>query len=441
MRSIAFAIHTISSAVEIVRGSSIMKVMSCRRMERNSVSMAMSSRMVPAAWAASRRAKASSAWRSIDTAMSAACRMLAKRCGSILPRSWICLDMRAIFSASSPMRSRSVTVLLIAMMRRRSLAAGWRLAMMWLQSLSILTSKALTLGSFAMTCSIRSALPFENASMAPRICSSSTEPAGDVVLSLLFLRLDEDLVGDTKLHQLAQIHIGSVVRNARRLLHVVGDDHDGVVVLQLVHQLLDATRRDRVERRGRLVQEQHLGFDRDAARDAQALLLAAREARAALLELALHLVPQRRLAQRPFDALVHLARRKAFVQAHAERDVVVDRHGERRRFLKHHADFGAQPVQVLPRREDVLAVEEDLAFGFLLRIKRVHAVKGAQQRGFAAARGADERGDLAFRDIEIEVLQGLESAVEEVQVLDPDLLDRGLLGRLQDCGVHDCAHQ
>jgi hypothetical protein len=40
------------------------------------------------------------------------------------PCSWIALAMRAIFSASSPMRSRSVTILLIPMIRRRSLAAG-----------------------------------------------------------------------------------------------------------------------------------------------------------------------------------------------------------------------------------------------------------------------------------------------------------------------------
>ena len=48
---------------------------------------------------------------------------------------WICGAMRAIFVASSPMRSRSVMVLLTAMIRRRSVAAGWRLAMIWLQAL------------------------------------------------------------------------------------------------------------------------------------------------------------------------------------------------------------------------------------------------------------------------------------------------------------------
>src|SRR5882762_5769362 len=113
MRSIAFAIQTISSAVEIVRGSSIMNVMSWRRIERNSVSIATSCRMMLAASAASRRAKASSAWRSIDKAMSAAWRTVAKRCRSACPRSWICLDMRAIF-----VRNHLVDQVLIAVRER-----------------------------------------------------------------------------------------------------------------------------------------------------------------------------------------------------------------------------------------------------------------------------------------------------------------------------------
>ena len=71
--------------------------------------------------------------------MSATCVMPANGADAAAAlRREICLAMRAIFSASSPMRSRSVTVLLIAMISRRSPAAGWRLAMMWLQSLSML---------------------------------------------------------------------------------------------------------------------------------------------------------------------------------------------------------------------------------------------------------------------------------------------------------------
>src|SRR6267142_1330541 len=140
----------------------------------------------------------------------------------------------------------------------------------------------------------------------PMLRSYSAEPAGDVILRLLLFRLDEDLVGHAELHHFSEIHVRRIVRDARGLLHVVRDDYNRIVVLQLVHEFLDAARGDRIERRGRLVQEQHLRLDRDTTRDAQPLLLAARKARAALLQLALHFLPQRRLSQGPFHALVHV---------------------------------------------------------------------------------------------------------------------------------------
>ena len=98
-------------------------------------------------------------------------------------------------------------------------------------------------------------------------------------------------------------HVG----DAGGLLHVVRDDHDRVVALELVHQVLDPRRRDRVERRRRLVHQDHVRLDREAARDAEALLLAAGEAERRLLQPVLDLVPERRPAQRPLDALVEVA--------------------------------------------------------------------------------------------------------------------------------------
>ena len=66
---------------------------------------------------------------------------------------------------------------------------------------------------------------------------------------------------------------GGHVRDPRRLLHVVRDDHDRVLLLQLVHQVLDPGGRDQVEGRRRLVHENHLWLDRETAGDAQPLLL------------------------------------------------------------------------------------------------------------------------------------------------------------------------
>ena len=72
-------------------------------------------------------------------------------------------------------------------------------------------------------------------------------------------------------------------------------------------------------------------------------------------------------------------------------------------------------------RQNVLAVEQDLSFGALLGIDGVDSVEDAQQSRLAAARRADERGDLILRDLEIDALERLERTVEEVQVARPSI--------------------
>ena len=63
-----------------------------------------------------------------------------------------------------------------------------------------------------------------------------------------------------------------------------------------------------IERARRLVEQQHFGLVRERARDAQPLLLSARETERALAQTILHLVPQRGAAQRRFDDRVEVAR-------------------------------------------------------------------------------------------------------------------------------------
>ena len=75
------------------------------------------------------------------------------------------------------------------------------------------------------------------------------------------------------------------------------------VCLQLVHQRLDGERGDRVERRTRLVHQQHVGLDGDRPGDAQPLLLSTGQARTGLVEAILHLVPQVGAAQRLLDQI------------------------------------------------------------------------------------------------------------------------------------------
>jgi hypothetical protein len=85
----------------------------------------------------------------------------------------------------------------------------------------------------------------------------------------------EDGFRSVELDDLAEIHESCVVRDAGRLVHVVGNDHHAIIALQLVDQLFDTCRRDRIKRRGRFVEQQDFRLDGDGARDAQALLLSA----------------------------------------------------------------------------------------------------------------------------------------------------------------------
>src|SRR5687768_15586424 len=104
-------------------------------------------------------------------------------------------------------------------------------------------------------------------------------------------RIREDVVRVAYLDELAEVEVRRALGDARGLLHRVRDDRDRVVLLELIDQVLDARRRNRVERRARLVHEDDVGIDGDRARDTKPLLLSAREPRARLLEPVLDLGP------------------------------------------------------------------------------------------------------------------------------------------------------
>src|SRR5262245_13164554 len=59
------------------------------------------------------------------------------------------------------------------------------------------------------------------------------ESPGDVVLGTLVPGIGEERPGGSELDQLAQEEKARVIAHPGRLLHVVGDDHDGVAGLEL----------------------------------------------------------------------------------------------------------------------------------------------------------------------------------------------------------------
>src|SRR3954453_11370861 len=83
---------------------------------------------------------------------------------------------------------------------------------------------------------------------------------------------------------------------ALRLRAVVGDEHDRHALAQLAERALDLVASVLVQRRGRLVEQQHLRLERQRARQHHALLLADRQLRR--IAPGLGLVESRALQQR-----------------------------------------------------------------------------------------------------------------------------------------------
>src|SRR6266849_1619956 len=282
----------------------------------------------------------------------------------------------AMFLARSPIRSRSLDTRRAPTTSRKSTAIGWRRAMIRMPFSSISRCSASILVSIAMTRSACAVSRLISAATASVICRSARPPisatlrtsswssvsnalivCSDISSVPSIPRRGEHFAGQIDFDQLAKIHECREVGYASGLLHVVSYDHDGVVVLELVDQFFDPC-----------------GWNR---RSAAPLLLATGKAQAIGAELVLDLVPQRGAAERRFHPLIEPGTRQPVVEPDAEGDVLVDRHRERRGFLEHHADPGAQQVHVLARRENVLAVEQHFAFGALVGVEIVNAVEHA----------------------------------------------------------------
>ncbi len=199
----------------------------------------------------------------------------------------------------------------------------------------------------------------------------------------------------------------------------MGDDQDGHFFLEFRHQFLDAGRGDRVERRGRLVEEDDLGIGCQGAGDAQALLLAAGKVGAEFLEPVADLVPQRGALERGLDAVVEFVLVVHAAHAQAVGDVLVDRLGEGIGLLEHHADAHAHFDRIDVGREQigVVRVKYDAAAVVpVAGIQVVHAIEAAQQRRLAATRGPDQRRHMAVVDRHRHALQGVECAVVKIEV-------------------------
>ena len=196
----------------------------------------------------------------------------------------------------------------------------------------------------------------------------------------------------------------------------MGDDDDGVLLLQLHSQILNPGGGNGVKGRGGLVHEQHRGLHRQGSGDAEPLLLTAGHAQGVLFQPVLHLVPDGRSPESLLRNLVQLGPIADAMGSGAVGDVVVNAHGEGIGLLENHADLLAQAVDL--RVEDVLPLVFYFTGDFHAGNQVVHPVQGFQEGGLAAARGADQGGDGLFRNVQLNVVQGLGLTVPEIHVPD-----------------------
>ena len=228
------------------------------------------------------------------------------------------------------------------------------------------------------------------------------------------------------------MEVRGALRDTGGLLHRVGHDHDGVVLPQLVDELLDARGGDRVEGRAGLVHQDHLGAHRDGPRNAQPLLLSAGQPGAGLLEAILDLVPQAGLLEAALDDRVGLALAVGqSVDPRSVCDVVVDGLRKWIGLLEHHADTGAKLHHVEAGIVDIFPVELDAARHPADVDGIVHPVEAAQEGRLAAARGADHRQHLVRADVEVDVLDphlvavhDADGARRHARMVHGDLTDR-----------------
>src|SRR5919106_1166062 len=207
-------------------------------------------------------------------------------------------------------------------------------------------------------------------------------------------RREVELLRRALLDDRALAHERDPVGEREGLLAVVRDEHDGDADPAEDRRELVAHRpaQERIDVRPGLVEEDGLGRGRKRARESDALLLAAGE-------LVREAVPERREAD-------HLEQLRDAARTVAARDAEADvlRHGQVREegvVLENHAD--APPLGRHPRgRVRDRALEQ----AHLAAVRPLEARDQAQQRRLAAARGAEERYELAALDAEVGVVDG-----------------------------------
>ena len=157
-------------------------------------------------------------------------------------------------------------------------------------------------------------------------------------------------------------------------------------------------------------------MNRKHARDADSLLLTAGKRQRALVQVVFDFIPDGRLLQAFFDALIDKVFWLLFAKPQTVCHVVIDRKRKRIRLLEHHADLFAQIDDIDVWRIDVLIFKSKASGNRHVLEQIVHAVDAAQIRRFAAAGRSDQGRDLIFMKVHADAVQGFFFAVIKMHV-------------------------
>ena len=184
------------------------------------------------------------------------------------------------------------------------------------------------------------------------------------------------------------------------LVHEVGRDEDGhaLIARKIDQQFPEPVPRQRIDARGRLVEDEHLGLVHDGNREREPLANPQRQIRGALIEIILEAESSDQFG----DTRLRLPRRQ-MEQMRMKIEVLPDRQfGVERERLRHVADAIARTHVA---RIERLSEQQRLAFA-----RRQQAGQHLHGRGLAAAIRADEAEDLAPLDREAHPVDGGEVA-------------------------------
>ena len=214
--------------------------------------------------------------------------------------------------------------------------------------------------------------------------------------------------------------------------HLVGDDdHRHAPLGEVDHDVEDLLDHLGVERRGRLVEEHHLGLHGQRAGDGDALLLAAGELGGVLLGLVADADPVEELA------CLASRRRPCFMpRTLIGPSVTFSRivlWAKRLKLWKTMPTSARRAASALPSCGQRLAVEGDRAL-----VDGLEPVDRAAQRRLAGAGRADDDDDLAALDGEVDVLEHVQLAEPLVHAVEDDerLARRGRAPASVSCGCH-----